>query len=233
MATEDSFPYEYGSDLHCLWGWGHRIESLLAKEGHIPSKFDWIVFRPSRDAADAMMRFGVDYPTVIQELKEYLSCAEEAFEQLQSNGSEHTEFVMVDRMDVLSRRIRVAAEIIAERENTTAGKSKHNGDLPNIVVNEKLSQARYDGNGSAGKAFGEPLSPHDQRQKDRDEWIYDQRIKGSTWRAIREELDSIRKSKRWNSLATNSGIRRAAERHARCNGLTLQKGKGGRPKSTG
>ena len=157
---EDSFPYEYGSDLHFLWGWGHRIERLLAKEGNIPSKFDWIVFLPSLDAENAMMRFSVDYPTVIQTLNNYLSSAKEAFVKLKDNRSERTEFVMADRMYVLSSRIRVAAEIIGERENTTAGKSKHNGDLPNIVVNEKLSQARYDGNGSAGKAFGEPLSPH-------------------------------------------------------------------------
>ncbi len=140
---EDSFPYEYGSDLHRLWGWGHRIESLLAKEGHIPSEHDWMAFRPSLDAANAMMRFCVDYTTVIQTLENCLSSAEEAFVKLKDNRSEHTEFVMADRMDVLSSRIRVAAQLIAER---TTGKTEDSGNLPEIEVNEKLLQTRCDGN---------------------------------------------------------------------------------------
>lgn len=116
MGRDVPFPYPYGSDLHWLWGWGHRIDLMLGEEGYVPSSHDWMTFRPCEPADDAMMQFGVDYPTVVADVKEKLEAAEAAFEKLCDNPSEQTEFVFADRVEVLEARIKKACELIAARE---------------------------------------------------------------------------------------------------------------------
>lgn len=116
MGCDVPFPYPYGSDLHWIWGWGHRIDLMLCEEGYIPSSHDWMTFRPCETADDAMMRYGIDYPTVIADVKEKLQAVETAFLQLCDNPSEQTEFVFADRVEVLESRIKKACELIAARE---------------------------------------------------------------------------------------------------------------------
>lgn len=94
-----TFPYKYGSDLHWLWGWGYRIGDYLT-ENAIPSESDWILYRPDELAANAMLRFSIDYPTVIEELRARLADTEAAASALEANRNEVTEFRMADVMDV-------------------------------------------------------------------------------------------------------------------------------------
>lgn len=118
MGLDVPFPYPYGSDLHWLWGWSHRIDLMLCREGYIPGSHDWMIFRPSEPADDAMMRYSIDYPAVIADVRERLAATEAAFEKLIENPTEQTEFVFADRVEVLESRIKKACELIAEREST-------------------------------------------------------------------------------------------------------------------
>ena len=71
------WPYEYGSDLHWIWGWGKNLESYL--EDHEISPYARFLFRPSDLARDAMMRLGIEYPLVIKQVEDYLDHAEKLF----------------------------------------------------------------------------------------------------------------------------------------------------------
>ena len=118
MAGEVPFPYQYGSDLHWLWGWGERLRSLLSDDVP-PSKYDWMVFRPDRLARDAMMRFSVKYPHVIKQIDDYLDFANARFEEFLSDDNDSTRADFSGAMDSLCERIRVGVETIAQSEGAS------------------------------------------------------------------------------------------------------------------
>src|SRR5881227_868360 len=103
--THDECPYPYGSDLHWLWGWGERIMEHLCRPGCVPGNLDWMIFRPDRNADDAMMRFGVDFPTVITDLRQKPAATEVAFSGLLASKTERTEFILADHMESLSHSV--------------------------------------------------------------------------------------------------------------------------------
>ncbi|MBN1854576.1 MAG: hypothetical protein JW829_17725, partial [Pirellulales bacterium] len=73
------------------------------------------------------------------------------------------------------------------------------------------------------------LSPYEQKLKDRNEWMYHQRIKGMTWSAIKEELDNNKN--RWPKLSGASGVKMAVDSYADENHLNRPPtGKAGRPR---
>ncbi len=116
----DRFPYEYGSDLHWLWGWGYRLDDLLTRDRDEPSKHDWMVFRPDGLAVDAMMRFSRKYAYVIKQVDEYLEFVEEKFGEFFADDNGDTRANFEGAMLDLVERIRVATETIADAETPKA-----------------------------------------------------------------------------------------------------------------
>jgi hypothetical protein len=114
-TSESTFPYEYGSDLHWLWGWGERLRSLLSDDLP-PSKHDWMVFRPDRLACDAMMRFSIKYPHIIKQIDDYLDFADARFDDFLNDDNDSTRADFVSAMESLCERIRVGVETIAQSE---------------------------------------------------------------------------------------------------------------------
>ena len=136
LASESTFPYEYGSDLHWLWGWGERLRSLLSDDLP-PSKHDWMVFRPDRLARDAMMRFSIKYPHIIKQIDDYLDFADARFDDFLSDDNDSTRADFAGAMESLCERIRVGVEQLHEwnklwvRASRQAGsKSSSGSDQP-------------------------------------------------------------------------------------------------------
>ena len=109
---EGRAPFEYGSDLHCLWGWGHRLRVMLDSDLQ-PSEYTWMIFRPDRRARDAMMRFSIQYPHIIKQIDDFLTFAEQRFSEFLQNDNEASRISFADAMDALCARIEEAAPIIA------------------------------------------------------------------------------------------------------------------------
>ena len=135
-ANESQFPFEYGSDLHWLWGWGERLRSLLSDDVP-PSKHDWMVFRPDRLAHDAMMRFSIKYSHIIKQIEDYLDFADARFDDFLGDDNDSTRAEFASAMESLCERIRVGVETIARAEQasgqsgpTIGSKSSIHSDQP-------------------------------------------------------------------------------------------------------
>ena len=111
--SESRWPYEYGSDLHWLWGWGHRIETWLDSSKEPSLKHAGMVFRMDTQAADAVQRFGAKYPDVIRPVHDYLAFVESRYSETPQNPDE-----IYTASGDLSERIFTAAEIIQAAERT-------------------------------------------------------------------------------------------------------------------
>ena len=107
--------YPEGSDLHHLWSWGYRIEDWLYSDDFSISEIDWVLIRPHRPAAEAMLAFSVDFVGVVNELKACELEVEKRWEEVLSNENDATRFSYTDALDVLCSRIRKACEVIAEK----------------------------------------------------------------------------------------------------------------------
>lgn len=109
------FLYTYGTDLHWLHGWAYRLGRMLADHEE-RTEYDWMIFRPCESADDAMMRYSIDYPAIIAELRTKLQSTNDAFSDYLERRDEKTASILSDWMEVLERRILKACELIAERE---------------------------------------------------------------------------------------------------------------------
>ena len=112
QVEEGGFPFEYGSDLHWLWGWGYRLRLMLDDDLE-PSKYTWMIFRPDRLARDAMMRFSVEYPHIIKQIDDFLGFTEERFAEFLQNNNDANRLNFAVAMDALCARIETATPIIA------------------------------------------------------------------------------------------------------------------------
>ncbi len=113
LSSKRRFPYEYGSDLHWLWGWGARIESLLENDDlNTVGDLAGAIFRPDSEARAAMMRFSIAYPHIIRQVDNSLTWAEAVF-----RADSPPEFA--DALEILASRIATAAATIAEAEAST------------------------------------------------------------------------------------------------------------------
>ena len=112
QVEEGGFPFEYGSDLHCLWGWGYRLRVMLDDDLE-PSEYTWMIFRPDRRARDAMMRFSVEYPHIIKQIDDYLDFTEKRFSEFLQNDNDASKDNFASAMDALCARIKTATRIIA------------------------------------------------------------------------------------------------------------------------
>lgn len=112
QVEEGGFPFEYGSDLHWLWGWGHRLRVMLDDDLE-PSEYTWMIFRPDRLARDAMMRFSVEYPHIIKQVDDFLDFTEVRFSEFLQNDNDANRLNFARAMDALCARIETAAPIIA------------------------------------------------------------------------------------------------------------------------
>lgn len=81
----ERWPYPYGSDLHLLWGWGHRIDGLLYDDGpregrpFSPSPSTSMIIRPDVGADDAMLRFCTKYPDLMAAVRQSQQLVEQRF----------------------------------------------------------------------------------------------------------------------------------------------------------
>ncbi len=114
------FPYEYGSDLHNLWGWGHCLGLFLETENPT-NPLAGMRFRPDESAQDAMIRFSVKYPLVIQQVKECIDLTEKRFAEFQQKDTPETRYALAEEMGWQSGRIIAAADAIATAERQTKG----------------------------------------------------------------------------------------------------------------
>jgi len=131
--ADRQFPYEYGSDLHNLWGWGARIDARLAGE-HPVNKYDWMLFRPDRSATNAMMRFSVKYAQIIALINTAQTFVERRYKLFRKKETEANRDALADAMGVLKERIWAAAETIAKHEPPR-------GDKPEARLTPKQQKA--------------------------------------------------------------------------------------------
>jgi hypothetical protein len=111
-----NFPYEYGSDLHWLWGWGWRIHCLLESDKPI-NDYCRFIFRPCRQATEAMMRFSVSFPHIIGQIEEAKKFTEAKYAQFLRDQTAVDE--LADAMEALEHRIIKGAETIHGGKGTT------------------------------------------------------------------------------------------------------------------
>ena len=104
-----SWPYEYGSDLHWLWGWGERIGDWLNESEKPSLTYAQMVFLPDRLAVDAIQRFGAKYPAVIRELQGYRDFAEARF-----HDQPRSDDAFINAVSDLQERIWTTAKIIGK-----------------------------------------------------------------------------------------------------------------------
>lgn len=115
-ATNSQWPYPYGTDLHWFWGWGQRIGDFFDSDPFVASDADWIVIRADEHAANAMLRYSVDYAPLVEEVKHIQREVENRWDEVLNNETEATLCAYAEALDVLNRRIFKACELIAERE---------------------------------------------------------------------------------------------------------------------
>ena len=117
---------EYGSDLWSIRGWGERLDALLTDDEPRdglpwePSTLDWVIFRPDESARDAMIRYGVKYPEVIGQVREFLDYVECRY--LKFDHDESSEDVVInyaDSLPELARVILTAADAIEAVESSS------------------------------------------------------------------------------------------------------------------
>jgi hypothetical protein len=116
MSTK-RFPYKYGSDLHWLWGWGHRLDLRMQSDrplGHLDS----FIFRPDRLAADALDRMGTVYPHIARQIQEHLDHAEKCYANLDERDESAAN--LGESMHGLRRRILGGVEAIIDAPHTEA-----------------------------------------------------------------------------------------------------------------
>lgn len=111
MADRE-FPYEYGSDLHWLWGWGARIEARLLSE-HPINEYDRMNFRPDRLATDSLMRFSVRFGQIVELINVAQQFCERSYVAFRQDGTEAARDNLADSMGVLMERIFEGAKVIA------------------------------------------------------------------------------------------------------------------------
>ena len=121
------WPYEYGSDLHWLWGWGNRLAELLDDPRRL-NTFAWTVFRPDRQARDAMIRFAAGYPEVVRQVNDALALTETRYAEFCADAEAVGPFA--DAMETLQRRIDVAAKAIADAEKPSGEQADADGWIP-------------------------------------------------------------------------------------------------------
>ncbi len=131
-------PYPDHSDLRHLWVWGKRIEALL-NEDRDRGEYDWMIFRPTESADEAMLLYSIDYPGVVAELRSKLQAANEAFEEFKNNSDRKTDNLFSEWLWALSGCITKAAELIAEREGTKAAKTNPTSDTKSDTPKKKRS----------------------------------------------------------------------------------------------
>ncbi len=108
------FPYEYGSDLHWLWGWGHRIKLRLSGSERDLHEYDCMVFRPDRTARDAMTRFSVKYPFAVKSIDDCLTFVEARFAEFLADPDAIAGFE--NAFDSLRHTIATSVDVIAKGE---------------------------------------------------------------------------------------------------------------------
>lgn len=102
------FPFEYGSDLHWLWGWEKRIGDFLRTDEPVSQKAR-LVFRPDRHARDALLRYSLPYSLLAGEVDRclkhvegcFLACSEDGFSPSATSAD-----LLCDGMVTLQSRIR-------------------------------------------------------------------------------------------------------------------------------
>jgi len=112
------FPFEYGSDLHWLWGWGQRLFDYLSFD-RPPGRLDAMIFRPDRQAADALMRYEAQHRESVAQIRDHLDHAEAQWERFKAVGfaPDSDEAVhVVDALVDLVDRIRIGIETIRDGE---------------------------------------------------------------------------------------------------------------------
>ncbi|MEN1679872.1 MAG: hypothetical protein AAGJ46_09775 [Planctomycetota bacterium] len=105
--------------MHQLWCWGYRLEKWIDSwpedEDPAATESDWMVTRPHEAAANAMMALSIDFPTVVEEIRRNHRDVESRWEEVLNNRDATTEYAYRDAIDVLSRRILRACEILRDR----------------------------------------------------------------------------------------------------------------------
>ena len=115
---EHDFPYEYGTDLHWLWGWAQRIrDSETMVTG--PNLFAGMYFRPDRLAADALQTFTPKYGPIIRQIQDYLDHAERLFSGFLRCQNEGTWQDFCIAAGELADRILHACKVIDDTSQST------------------------------------------------------------------------------------------------------------------
>ena len=122
------FPYEYGSDLHWLWGWAQRIDDSEALVTG-PNHFAGMYFRPDRLAANAIQAFTAKYGPIVRQIQDYLDHAERLFSDFLKCQNEGTwQDFCIAAGDLADRIFHACKVISADVEKPTSKASKQDHD---------------------------------------------------------------------------------------------------------
>jgi hypothetical protein len=116
ILSMGEFPYQYGSDLHWLWGWGDRLSAFLGDD-NAPNRFTCELFRPDKLAADAMAKLDTTHREAVAQIRDHLEFVEAIwarFAQVEFDPQSDTAADLIDAMMDLSGRIDTAVKVIAD-----------------------------------------------------------------------------------------------------------------------
>ena len=125
-------------DLFWFTGWADRIEEYLNK--YEPSKWGTMVFRPCPYAYDAMQKFSIRYPQIIEQIKDFLNIANKQYEAFLETPSGDAKDNLCDAMGDLGDRVRTAVKVISEAE----GERTKNSKTDNEKIIEAISEQKAD-----------------------------------------------------------------------------------------
>ena len=69
-------------DLHWFRGWGERLSAWIRRPNFEPGRTDCRVFRPDKLARDALVLFGLKFPELVGQVREFLDHTERSYENL-------------------------------------------------------------------------------------------------------------------------------------------------------
>ena len=115
-GRNEPFPFEYGSDLHLLWGWGQRLFNYISAN-RPPGRLDCAIFRPDRQAADALMRYESKHREIVAQIRDHLDSTNKKwnlFEKDQFDSTKASADYFMDSLVRLLDRISNGIETICE-----------------------------------------------------------------------------------------------------------------------
>lgn len=112
-------PYNGPDDIQALRDWAMSVECPLTSDRVVLDPLMGLLFRPHREAADALMRLATVHPEAVRILRDKLAACEAALARAtEPDEDDNHEGDLAEAMEILARMIRVFADTV---EPSTGG----------------------------------------------------------------------------------------------------------------